>query len=138
MYSPDPSQAWLGFDSVRRLEGLPCEIVMIPLPGHTFGHAGVAVRNSQKWLLQAGDAYFYHQEMDLLKPWCTPGLRLYQTLMEKDRQARLANQDRLRQLRRDHAAQVEVFCSHDTVEFKRLSHQATTQSAAQGNKKALM
>lgn len=90
---------------------------MISLPGHTFGHAGVAVHDGTKWLLLAGDAYFYHQEVDLLRPWYTPGLRFYQTMMEKDRRARLANQERLRQLRRAHAADVEVFCSHDMVEF---------------------
>jgi hypothetical protein len=70
--------------------------------------------------------------MDLLKPWCTPGLRFYQTLMEKDRRARLANQERLRQLRREHAADVEVFCSHDTVEFQRLADQVAQRPDAAG------
>ena len=36
------------------------------------------------------------REMDVEKPWCTPGLRLYQTMLEKDRRARLRNQQRLR------------------------------------------
>ena len=129
VYSPEQGQAWFGFESVRRLQGLNCDILMIPLPGHTFGHAGVAVHDGKKWLLHAGDAYFYHQEMDLAKPWCTPGLRLYQTMMEKDRQARLANQARLRQLRRDHASDVEIFCSHDTVEFHRLAHRGAVRCA---------
>jgi hypothetical protein len=30
------------------------------------------------WLLQAGDAYFYHGEMDPQRPRCTPGLRFHQ------------------------------------------------------------
>jgi glyoxylase-like metal-dependent hydrolase (beta-lactamase superfamily II) len=133
MYATDPdsNEAWFGFESVRRLDGLTCDIVMIPLPGHTFGHAGVAVHDGKKWLLQAGDAYFYHQEMDLLNPRCTPGLRFYQTMMEKDRRARLANQHRLLQLRREHALQVAIFCSHDTVEFERLSRHAAMRSVAQ-------
>lgn len=42
-------------------------------------------------------------------------------MMEKDRRARLANQQRLRELRRDHASEVEIFCGHDLVEFERLS-----------------
>ena len=33
----------MGFDGVRQLEGLPPEILMVPMPGHTWGHAGVAV-----------------------------------------------------------------------------------------------
>lgn len=51
----------------------------------------------------------------------TPGLRFYQWMMEKDRRARLWNQQRLRELRRAHAGEVEVFCSHDLLEYERLS-----------------
>jgi hypothetical protein len=42
-------------------------------------------------------------------------------MMEKDRRARLWNQERLRELRRTHASEVEVFCSHDLLELERLS-----------------
>jgi hypothetical protein len=74
--------------------------------------------------MQAGDAYFFHREMDPDQPWCTPGLRMYQALMEKDRLSRLHNQRRLRALRRDHAAQVTLCCGHDPVEFERLTGHA--------------
>ena len=63
---------------------------------HTLGHVGVAVQVGSRWLLQAGNAYFYHRQMDLARPWCTPRLRLYQTMMEQDRGARLHDQERLR------------------------------------------
>jgi glyoxylase-like metal-dependent hydrolase (beta-lactamase superfamily II) len=120
-YGPSQGEPWFGFESVRNLAGLPPEILFVPLPGHTFGHAGVAIKVDGRWLLQAGDAYFYNQEMNPEKPWCTPGLRFYQTMMEKDRTARLRNQDRLRQLRVAHGQEVELFCAHDTFEFERLS-----------------
>jgi glyoxylase-like metal-dependent hydrolase (beta-lactamase superfamily II) len=106
---------------VRDLDGVPPEVLLVPLPGHTLGHVGVAVQLGERWLLQAGDAYFYHREMDLERPWCTPGLRLYQTLMEQDREARLRNQDRLRALKAEQGAGVNVFASHDLEEFERLS-----------------
>jgi glyoxylase-like metal-dependent hydrolase (beta-lactamase superfamily II) len=106
---------------VQALDGVPPEIVMVPLPGHTHGHAGIAVDRGDRWLLNAGDAYFYHREMDPEAPWCTPGLRAYQWMMEQDRAARLANQRRLRALRRDHAGEVDIFCGHDPVEFERLA-----------------
>jgi glyoxylase-like metal-dependent hydrolase (beta-lactamase superfamily II) len=113
---------WFGFEHVQSLDGLPPEIVLVPLIGHTHGHAGVAVNtDAGGWLLQAGDAYFFHAEMDTQRPWCTPGLRLYQTMMEKDRQARLTNQRRLRALRRKHGRDVQIFCSHDVVEFEQLA-----------------
>jgi len=120
-YAPDAGESWMGFECVRGLEGLPPELLMVPLPGHTHGHAGIAIRHAMGWRLLAGDAYFYHQEMDPDVPWCTPGLRFYQWMMEKDRGARLANQERLRRLRRERGDEVELFCSHDPAEFERLS-----------------
>jgi len=118
-YSGGQGDAWKGFSNVRSLDGLPPEILMVPLIGHTLGHAGVAVSTGSGWLLYAADAYFYHGEMQI-EPHCTPGLRLYQTLMEKDRKQRLANQVRLRELVQSDSG-VKVFCGHDVTEFERLS-----------------
>ena len=113
-------ERWFGFDSVRNLEGLPPEILMVPLPGHTWGHAGIAVQQSGGWVLNAGDAYFYRGEMEGGRPHCTPGLRAYQTMMEVDRKQRLANQERLRELKRAHGGEVTIFCSHDMKELEAL------------------
>jgi glyoxylase-like metal-dependent hydrolase (beta-lactamase superfamily II) len=125
VYDPSVGERWFGFARVRDMPGLPPEVLMVPLPGHTYGHAGVAVRNDGgRWLLLAGDAYFHHREMDLDNPCCTPGLRMYQTMLEKDRKARLDNQRRLRELRRHHGAQVQVFSGHDPVEFEQLTGQS--------------
>jgi glyoxylase-like metal-dependent hydrolase (beta-lactamase superfamily II) len=121
VYAPAAGERWYGFDCVRDLAGMPPEILLVPLPGHTFGHAGVAVRTGGRWLLLAGDAYFFHREMDFVRPWCTPGLAMYQAMLEKDRAARLSNQQRLRVLRHEHGEHVDVFSAHDNVEFKRLS-----------------
>ena len=114
-------EPWYGFGAVRQLEGLPPEILLVPLPGHTHGHAGVAVRKDNGWLLQTGDAYFHHREMDHERPYCTPGLSMYQAMLEKDRRARLDNQQRLRELRRRHGHEVRVFCAHDPLEYEQLS-----------------
>jgi glyoxylase-like metal-dependent hydrolase (beta-lactamase superfamily II) len=119
VYRAGGGEGWFGFDCVRDLKGMPPDILLVPLLGHTLGHAGVAVRAQDGWLLQAGDAYFYHEEMDAQRPWCTPGLRMYQTMMEKDRRARLHNQQRLRALAQ--RGEVRVFCSHDPVEYEQLS-----------------
>jgi glyoxylase-like metal-dependent hydrolase (beta-lactamase superfamily II) len=129
-YPTDRGEAWLGFEGAQRLQNLPPELLLLPLIGHTFGHAGIAVRHDPGWCLLAGDAYFYHAEMDLDRPWCTPGLRFYQTMMEKDRKARLANQKRLRELRRREGAGIEIFCSHDVEEFERLSGHSERAPAA--------
>ncbi len=115
-------ERWFGFEAVRDLDGLPPEILVVPLPGHTTGHAGVAIETPEGWMLNAGDAYFHRHEMDA-DPSCTPGLAAYQTLMEVDREARLYNQDRLRELANAERG-VRIFCSHDPVELEALQLQA--------------
>jgi glyoxylase-like metal-dependent hydrolase (beta-lactamase superfamily II) len=117
-------ERWFGFDAVRGLAGLPPEILMIPLPGHSAGHAGVAIDTPDGWLLNAGDAYFYRREMDA-EPTCTPGLAAYQRLMEEDRPTRLYNQERLRALANSRRSNVRIFCSHDPVELAALQRLGT-------------
>jgi glyoxylase-like metal-dependent hydrolase (beta-lactamase superfamily II) len=109
---------WFGFASVRGLKGLPEQIRIVPLAGHTKGHAGIAVDTGTKWLLHCGDAYFYHAEMRT-PPQCTPGLKQFQKLVETERTTRLANQERLRTLVRDHGDKVEVFSAHSATELAR-------------------
>ncbi|MBV8887841.1 MAG: MBL fold metallo-hydrolase [Chroococcidiopsidaceae cyanobacterium CP_BM_RX_35] len=111
-------EPWFGFSAVRDLDGLPPEILLIPLIGHTRGHAGIAIDTPSGWLLHAGDAYFYRHEMGSPKPRCTPGLRAYQWMMDVDHDARLHNQDRLHALSLDRSKGVRLFCSHDAVEFE--------------------
>jgi glyoxylase-like metal-dependent hydrolase (beta-lactamase superfamily II) len=110
-------EPWFGFDAVRGLEGLPPEILLVPLAGHTRGHAGVAIDTGEGWLLHAGDAYFFRGEIREARRRCPPGLRGYQAMMEVDRRARLANQARLRALSIARAGEIRMFCAHDAVEF---------------------
>ena len=114
-------EPWFGFDAVRGLEGLPPEILLVPLPGHTFGHAGVAIDRGgpDGWLLHAGDAYFYRGEMRGAERRCTPGLRAYQTLMEQNRRDRMLNQERLRRLSVERRGEIQFICAHDAVELER-------------------
>jgi glyoxylase-like metal-dependent hydrolase (beta-lactamase superfamily II) len=123
-HTASAGEPWHGFDCVRDMPGLPPEILLVPLRGHTTGHAGIAVRTDSTWVLMAGDAYFHHREMNFEHPYCTPGLRMYQTMMEKDRSARLNNQQRLRALVNDHGSDVTVLCAHDNAEFEALAGRA--------------
>lgn len=117
-YHPGGGEGWFGFDAVRDLDGLPPELLLVPLPGHTWGHAGVAVDTGDGWLLHAGDAYLYRGEMRGAVRRCTPGMRLLQTMTEVDRDRRLANQDRLRRLSVERRDTVRVMCAHDAVELE--------------------
>ncbi len=117
LYRLGDGEGWFGFDAVRALPGLPDDILAIPLLGHTRGHSGIAVRDGDRWLLAAGDAYFHRTEMTT-RPGDTPRLlRMFERNVARDWRALNANQGRLRELVADHGAQVRVFSAHDPVEF---------------------
>lgn len=109
-------EPWFGFEAVRDFDGLPPEILLIPLRGHTEGHAGIAVKSDSGWLLHAGDAYLSHNQM-LPRLTCTPGLAVHQHIMDTDRDARHTNQERLRTLAQAHD-DIVIFRSHDTSELR--------------------
>ncbi|MBB5117995.1 MBL fold metallo-hydrolase [Streptomyces eurocidicus] len=112
---------WFGFPGVARPQGLACDLLLVPLPGHSAGHAGVAVRDGDgRWLLHAGDAYMYHGELEHTPPLSHPILEPVQQGAQTDVAARAVARDRLRGLRRDHADEVTVFSAHDPWELARL------------------
>ncbi|CAN5778000.1 MBL fold metallo-hydrolase [soil metagenome] len=48
---------WRGFAATKELDDIAARIVLIPLPGHTRGHACVAVDAGHRWVLHCGDAF---------------------------------------------------------------------------------
>ena len=108
---------WFGFQGVRALGDRESDILMIPLPGHTLGHCGIAVRNGGKWLLHAGDAYFHPAQLDA-KPRVPFVLGIFQRRVDMDRATRVQNQERLRQLKAAHGDTVTIFNSHDPVDYE--------------------
>jgi len=112
---------WFGFASVQAVGD---DIRMIPLPGHTRGHCGVAVRRSgDGWLLHAGDAYFHTGDKETPRS-CPPGLRAYQSGLAVDGRRRRQNLERLQELHQHHGpagdGQVTVFSAHDRTELDAL------------------
>lgn len=114
-YHPDGGK-WYGFQAVSELKGLPPEILLIPLVGHTEGHAGVAVNTDKGWLLHAGDAYFYRGELDP-EYNCPKGLRAFQKFMEVNHEMRMRNQQRLKYLAQTFKHEVTIFSAHDAIEY---------------------
>jgi glyoxylase-like metal-dependent hydrolase (beta-lactamase superfamily II) len=109
---------WFGFESIRVMEGVDREIALIPLPGHSRGHCAVAVRDGERWLLDAGDVYFHRDEV-APTPSCPPALRAFQTYMAADNGSRTHNRDRVQELAQSHGDEIRIFCSHDEVELAR-------------------
>ena len=116
-YTPE-GEPWFGFQCVRDLRGLPPEILLVPVPGHTRGHAAVAVKGKDRWLLHCGDAYFSRHEMQS-PPSCPLPLRAFQRACF-DNPQRLYNQQRLRELAHTRASEVTLLCAHDSEEYATL------------------
>ena len=88
---------------------------MIPLPGHSRGHTGVAVHGERGWILHAGDAYFHRDELVGRPPPFL--LRTMERFTNTDIRQRFANLRRLQVLAADKQTNVRVFCAHDPIEF---------------------
>ncbi|MEO6974104.1 MAG: MBL fold metallo-hydrolase [Rhodoferax sp.] len=113
----EAGEDWFGFQGVRALDDRNPDVLVIPLPGHTPGHCGIAVRTPDKWLLHAGDSYFFHGQIQT-PPLPVPlALRVFQRKTDTDHAARVANQERLRVLNAHHGAEVSIFNSHDPQEY---------------------
>jgi len=114
------AEPWHGFECIRGAEGLPPEIVLVPLIGHTRGHCGIAVETPDGWLLHAGDAYYYDGQM-AEPPRCPLMFALFQYLAHTDRRKAQEQLEKLRRLANSSEARVRVFCTHDPSEFEQLS-----------------
>jgi glyoxylase-like metal-dependent hydrolase (beta-lactamase superfamily II) len=115
----DAGEDWYGFKGVRALEDRETDILLIPLHGHTPGHCGVAVRGDDRWLLHAGDSYFFHGQIETPPRRAPFALRLFQRRGDTDRALRILNQERVRQLSAKHGGEIGIFSSHDPVEYAR-------------------
>ena len=125
---PKPCQKWFGFDCMKLFsmdlqgEGQTeeLELLLIPLPGHTAGHCGVAIKHKKGWILHCGNAYFSHKQMDKENPSCPPGMAFLQEGLDYHHVLREKTQERLRYLMHHHKDEVQIFCSNDPTEFSKL------------------
>lgn len=100
-------------------------ITMIPMPGHTKGHAAVAVETEDKGLLlHAGDAVFDASSYAATSPSGKPltkvaMFRAFEKVMAADRKAIKGNHETLARLAREDG--VTVFNAHDKRIFDDLA-----------------
>lgn len=112
-------EPWKGVPAVRALRGLPPEILALPMPGHSHGHAAIAVDTGRGWLVHAGDGYFHRSVLERGNASGTPwGLRCVERLIASDYAKVRANHALLANLAKHDG--VTVFSAHDPVEYERL------------------
>lgn len=110
-------ESWRGFAAARPLDGVAPGIVLVPLPGHTRGHAAVAVDTGTRWILHAGDAFYHHGTLDG-RTRVPVALRAMETLVAWDRAAVRANHGRLAELHRQADPGLTVVCAHDPALYE--------------------
>ena len=117
VYSED-GDAWRGLPAITRLRGLDADVGLVPLHGHSRGHSAVIVRNGDRWLVHAGDAYFHRNAVEGTGrvPF---GLAALERADQMDPAARRASVAALRQLRTSYR-DVDMFCAHDLAEYEAL------------------
>ena len=94
-------------------------IVLISLPGHTRGHACVAVDAGHRWVLHCGDAFFHHGTVDGTARM-PRALAAFEFATAFDRKMMRQNHTRLAELNRRREPDMFMICSHD----RRLYEQA--------------
>ncbi len=108
---------WYDFESLRIIEGLAPEMLYIPLPGHTRGHCGVAIKTEDGWLLQCGDAASsLYQLADVYdRDPSSYQVRVFPGWFAR----RIIGQHvaHLRKLVQEHGDEVRVINSHDIYSF---------------------
>jgi glyoxylase-like metal-dependent hydrolase (beta-lactamase superfamily II) len=112
-------ERWHGIAGVQPIAALGGDFALVPLPGHTRGHAGVAVRDREGWLLHAGDALVFCSELDGVAP--PRGIGTFtKHVASLDDARRLASRAQLRALTAAHP-EIRVISAHDPDVFDELA-----------------
>ena len=110
-HEPD-GEKWRGFAAAKELDAIAPGIVLVSLPGHTRGHACVAVDAGHRWVLHCGDAFYYEGTLDGRSPvpW---GLKISENLVAFDRKMMHDNHSRLAELYAHRDPELLIVSAHD-------------------------
>ncbi len=114
----DPEgETWRGFPAAKQLDGIAPGLVLISMPGHSRGHAAVAVDADDHWVLHAGDAFFHHGQIDGHShvPFA---FRVEDWVISYDMKMVRENRARLMELYRRAEPDLVIVCAHDPVLYE--------------------
>jgi glyoxylase-like metal-dependent hydrolase (beta-lactamase superfamily II) len=116
-HTPD-GERWRGFAVAKELVEVSPGIVLVSLPGHTRGHACVAVDGGHRWVLHAGDAFFHRGRVDG-ESTMPRMVRIMEPMLAYDREQLADNHARLAELYQRREADLLVVCAHDAELLER-------------------
>lgn len=109
---------WYGLKAIPILETTEADFLLIPLPGHTRGHCGVAIGKPGDWLLHCGDAASpFHSGADLHER----GRSAYYLNFLPDwlaSQILGGHTPHLRTLLEEHGDEIRAVSAHDLYSFR--------------------
>jgi glyoxylase-like metal-dependent hydrolase (beta-lactamase superfamily II) len=111
-------EKWRGFAAAEELVEISEGIVLIPLPGHSRGHACVAVDAGHRWVLHGGDAFFHRGTLDG-QPRVPRRISAWEKLVAFDRKRVYDNHARLAELYRRGEPDLFIVCAHDATLYER-------------------
>ena len=111
---PPGPLTWKGVPGTVPLDDVAPGLLMVPLPGHTQGHAGIAVPQEQGWLLHIGDAAL--DARTLRTGRVRLDVQLRQVLIAQHPRAMRRTQRLLTALVRD--PELQIVNSHDLALFQ--------------------
>ena len=110
-------ESWRGFAAAKELDEIAPGIVLVSLPGHTRGHACIAVDAGHRWVLHCGDAFYHYGSLDGTHVPRT--LWTMETAVAFDRKKMRDNHSRLAELYRRAEDDLFIVSAHDSALFER-------------------
>lgn len=110
---PAGELTWFGITGCSHIEGYP-GMVLVPLPGHSLGHCGVAMLlPNGRWILHAGDAYVTRYAVWGELPAPSRFDEWFDRNIAADPEAYERSLGHLRRIAYQHGSEVTIMCSHD-------------------------
>ena len=110
-HAPD-GEKWRGFAAAKELTEISQGIVLVSLPGHSRGHACIAVDAGNRWVLHCGDAFYHPGTVDGTST--VPGpIKAIEPLLAFDRKQVRDNHSRLTELYERREPDLLMVCAHD-------------------------
>ena len=116
-HDPD-GEKWRGFAAAKELDDISPGIALVSLPGHTRGHACVAVDAGHRWILHSGDAFYHYGTLDGVSH-VPRALRTFEPIVAWDLKKVRENHSRLAELYRRQDPDLFIVNAHDPTLYER-------------------